>query len=128
MFGLFALFALFALLTKGWFALVLRNEAMPQTTFQVQDIVNRRATSVVVFVECGGVGAISEGNEVRIYGKLNSNGVVFAKQGEIHRHNGIELNPVSVIKGKSPPSLIEGLIWLGISFMPLIYIFIAFKS
>jgi len=116
------LLGFFAVLIKGWSKLVMRNDQMTQIGFQVMDVLSRNVTSVVVFVERGGSATISEGDEVRVFGKLNQNNVMMAKKVEIHRHNGIELNPVSRVKGNGPTSVTTGLFWFGLSLLPLVYL------
>lgn len=105
----------------AWRKLVLRNDQVQQTSFDVNVIQNNTITSVVHFSDRGGNAALVDGDIVHVTGKLlaNSN-TLLSQTTEVRRRNGMILNPPALLKGKQPISVFAGAIWIGIASLPLL--------
>lgn len=104
-----------------WRKLVLRNDVVQQTSFDVNILQNNTITSVVHFSDRGGNAALIDGDIVHVTGiLLKDKNTLLAQTTEVKRRNGKILSPPVFLKSKQPISFLAGAIWIGIALLPLL--------
>ncbi len=123
------LFAVIGAFVVAWRKLVLKNDTVQQTSFDVVDSSSGTLTPVVHFSDRGGTAGIVDGDYVAVIGTLIPQAsTLISSNTEIRMRAGLTLAPPARLNGKQPMSTAAGLVWLLVAALPIIWLVLSMSG